>query len=183
MLPAVYCHWFALQYFFFLSTFWGSGEIWPFQKYQIKRRNTLYFVVMFSQVAMPFWAVAQSELCSVWVKVVSFKKKKICFVFFFLPYFVCSLGWTLHQCYSKYRSFSSEAISRVFGSSEDKTSPQIRRWRATGKNLSASPPPPHLPPPSPQLIFPFSSCLLTCQVYQYNSWFCFSKISSGLGNR
>lgn len=107
---------------------------------------------LFSAVATPLWALAQTELCSGWVKVVSLKKKGkkkkkrknqwfcfsvlfFCFVFF-SPILSCSVGWTLHQCYSKYRSFSSEAISRIFGSSEDKTSPQIWQWRATGGKLA-----------------------------------------------
>lgn len=107
---------------------------------------------LFSRVASSSLLSCGSAWTLFWLgKVVSLKKKNVVFVFFFFPILSCSLGWTFHQCYSEYRSFSSEAISRIFGSSEDKTSPQIRQCCATGKTLFASLP--------PRLTFPFPACL------------------------
>lgn len=104
----------------------------------MERWNVVLF--LFSRVASSSLLSCGSAWTLFWLgKVVSFKKKKIfVFVFFFSPVLSCSLGWTFHQCYSEYRSFSSEAISRIFGSSEDKTSPQIRQCCATGKTLPPS---------------------------------------------
>lgn len=107
---------------------------------------------LFSRVASSSLLSCGSAWTLFWLgKVVSFKKKWFCVFFFSSPILSCSLGWTFHQCYSEYRSFSSEAISRIFGSSEDKTSPQIRRCCATGKTLFA-----FLPP---RLTFLFPACL------------------------
>lgn len=125
------------QKVFFFKPFlriWGNPSL---PKYQSKRWKVFYFEGFCLLSSLLSCGTAWTLF---WLgKVVSLKKKLFfCFCFFFSPILSCSLGWTFHQCYSEYRSFSSEAISRIFGSSEDKTSPQIRQCCATGKTLFAS---------------------------------------------
>lgn len=165
--------------FFFLSTFWGPGEMLPFQMHQKEQRGTAWLSLS-SRSNAPL--SPSSDWTLVWLgQSGKFKKKKekkakrknrwFCFsVFvFFLPILSCSLGWTLHQCYSKCRSFSSEAVSRIFGSSEDKTSPQIWHWRATGKNLPASLPP-HAMFSLLRLAFDLSGLLMELLILVFKAW-------------